>query len=262
MFCPQGITDIVHHMHPGDSAAEDSTASPSGSPLSDEDIILWLGQARYERYLRVAHTKELALALYSWNANVAALALTEVWHLEVAIRNIYHRLLSNEFGNWTTSESRLWRIRVGPRQRQEAQSEQNRKSLDSLAQARIGSRGNPDQIIAHTSLGFWCSLTDPHREPILWTGRLQFAYPPGTARGPVHRLAQSVLTFRNRLSHNEPVFSTSIYLADNIRQVRTLHALLLPATSNWTARQTNLTQLVEQCPIRGIIQWPTLLRRG
>ncbi|MDR0593744.1 MAG: hypothetical protein LBG60_10915 [Bifidobacteriaceae bacterium] len=61
---------------------------PAGVPLSPQATLLLLGRARFQRYLSaVGGDDQTALALYAWNAGVAAAALTEVWHLEVAMRN-------------------------------------------------------------------------------------------------------------------------------------------------------------------------------
>lgn len=45
---------------------------------------------------------------------------------------------------------------------------------------------------------------------------LHGAFPKGTARAWVHDLVTRVVKFRNRLAHNEPVFSTRTGLEDRL----------------------------------------------
>ncbi|MDR2382069.1 MAG: hypothetical protein LBE08_13055 [Bifidobacteriaceae bacterium] len=238
-------------------------ASYGATPRPTQDEVLrWLGSARFERYLSSAHGDErAALSLYAWNSAVAAAALTEVWHLEVALRNAYDRELSRLHPDWIRPGSDLWARRVGDARRRTAQQLANERTLDSLADAGSDLEPNADNVIARTSFGMWCNLIDPHREPILWAKALAQAYPPGTVRGPVYRLSLNALGFRNRLSHNEPVFGRTTALAERIRQVRVLHALVSPASADWAARRFDLAATVARCPVTGLVEWPMPLGR-
>jgi hypothetical protein len=176
MCYPQGVANRIL----GVEKSGNQPGHPAlGAPLVREDALRWLGRARFQRYLDAAgNDGRTAVALYAWNAAVAAMALTEVWHLEVALRNAYHRELSAEYPDWVRSGSALWLRRSGDQRRRDAQTDANDRTLDYLADAGGDTPISVDNVIARTSLGMWCNITDQHREPTLWTNMLSRADPP------------------------------------------------------------------------------------
>jgi len=239
--------------------------------LSPADMEQWLSQARYDRYLDVAGQDEsTAVSLYAWNTRAASAALTEVWHLEVAMRNAYDRALTARYGEWMSPSSSLWRRRTRDAKRQQVQEQENRKTIDALVKAGIDDESDYNRVIADTSFGMWCGLTDGAREPMLWTEALRLVYPHGVNRGSIHELAAVALRFRNRLSHNEPVFGKPHVFAQCLRCVRILHALILPASADWAAASHDIPSIVNACPVPGLIAWDheldnpphTLIRTG
>lgn len=218
----------------------------------------WLSRPRLQRYLDpTGQDLDLARRLYRWNTATSAAAMVELAHLEVAMRNAYVRRLSARFPDWLSPSSALWSRRIGNPARQADQQRANDATLDRLEEAERGLRHNrtPDRIVANTSLGLWCNLTDSHREPTIWTPILSTAYPPGTKRGPVHRMALNVNSFRNRVAHHEPLFSKTTALGDRVREVRILHALLDPFSADRTFSD-QLQRLVSNCPVPGLVRWP------
>ncbi len=58
------------------------------APLTSAQVQAWLGSPRFARYTGAAGGAEpVALRLYQWNAQMAAAALVDVGHFEVALRN-------------------------------------------------------------------------------------------------------------------------------------------------------------------------------
>jgi len=73
------------------------------APLTSAQVQAWLGSPRFARYTGVVGGDEpVALRLYQWNAQMAAAALVDVGHFEVALRNAYDGQLSarSRSGPW------------------------------------------------------------------------------------------------------------------------------------------------------------------
>ena len=225
--------------------------------------VKWLSRPRLQRYLDPAgQDLDLAMRLYQWNTATSAAAMVELAHLEVAMRNAYVRRISVRYPDWLSPTSKLWTRQIGNAKRRGAQGNANTKTLASLERARRGLKCGvtPDRIIANVTFGLWCSLTDQYREPTIWTPMLRHAYPPGTKRGKVHRMARNVNAFRNRVAHHEPLFSKTTAFSERIREVRVLHALLDSFSADRVFND-RLQRLVEACPVSGLVQWPTSLNR-
>lgn len=223
----------------------------------------WLSHQRLQRYLQpAANDLDLAMRLYQWNASTSAAAMVEVAHLEVAMRNAYTRRLSITYPDWLDQSSRLWTRRIGNSARQSDQRRANELTVTRLEQAKRGVRhvATPDRIIANTTFGLWCHLTDPHREPTLWTPIISGAYPAATKRGAVHRMAMNVMAFRNRIAHHEPLFTNTTAFSARVREVRLLHALLDSFSAD-RMYNDQLGNLVVGCPVPGLLQWPEPLSR-
>lgn len=81
---------------------------------------------------------------------------------------------------------------------------------------------------------------------------LHRAFPKGTGRARVHDLMARVVKFRNRLAHNEPVFSTRTGLADRLAEVRELFELIDPEAHAYVAEHSTLGAAISSCPIPGL----------
>lgn len=220
------------------------------STLTGNAARRWLGGPRLGRYLGPSSGDlTRAVNLYRWNSATAAAAAIDLGHLEVAIRNAYDRQLWGRFPDWLNSSSALWQVQAGDEARRSRQRQENDRTLDALDEARRGLRHlTSGHVIANTSFGLWCSMTDPHREPTLWTPMLRHAYPGGTTRGVAHELTAKCNGFRNRVAHNEPVFTRSTALAQRVREMRLLHALIDPESANWAFTYSQVVKMMDRCP--------------
>lgn len=202
------------------------------------------------------------MRLYQWNTETSAAAMVELSHLEVAMRNAYVRRLSAKYPDWLSPSSKLWSRRIGDSKRRSGQQKPNEITLSRLKDAERGLRHSktPDRIVANTSLGLWCNLTDSSRESTTWTPILRSVYPPGTQRGEVHRMALNINTFRKRVAHHEPLFSKTTALGERVREVRKLHALNDPFSAD-RLFSDRLQRLVARCLVPGLVQWPEPLNQ-
>lgn len=228
--------------------------------LSVDDAARWLGLPRLQRYRRAAgRGLDEALALYEWNSRVAAAALLDVGHFEVALRNAYDAELVAEFPDWASDRaSRLFRRSVGPAKDRVLQDELNRRSLARLDSARSGLGASPShgRVLAALDLGFWAQLTRRERTATLWTPYLSSVFPPAVTRGQIHELVDILRKFRNRLAHNEPVFSSRTGLNDRLRNLRTAFGYVHPDAEAWVRQRSAVLSLLADCPVPGLLAPP------
>lgn len=221
------------------------------------DLELWLSRPRLVKYARTAGGSLAdALKLYAWNSSVAAAAFSYTCHLEVALRNAYDRQLSARYADWAVdSQHALFDQVQGLGNARVKQAEMNRKSIAALRDARRGLGASPShgQAVAALSFGFWTKLTDPNRAALFWNPMLNHAFPSGTRRSDVHTLVSHVNGFRNRLAHNEPVFSTRTGLRSRLTDVRDLFDLVGPGAHSFVRHVSNVDTLIDSCPVPGLV---------
>lgn len=224
-------------------------------PLQDAE--LWLSSARLGVYLSHADGDlARALELYVWNSTLAAAALNDVCHLEVALRNAYDLQMTARFHDWAVDPATplFTRTQGVPAAvaKQEAMNAVSRRHLAD-ARSRLGSAGSHGQIVAALSFGFWAKLTEKDRTPTFWTPVLHRAFPTGTPRAGVHELVVKLNRFRNRLAHNEPVFSTRTGLRDRMADADTLFAMVNPAAAAFVRQRSAVPDIMSRCPKAGLV---------
>lgn len=135
------------------------------------------------------------------------------------------------------------------------QTELNQRSLQALAVARRGLGANPShgQVIAATTFGFWAKLTERDRAPLFWNPMLHRAFVANPTRAEVHDLVSRINRFRNRLAHNEPVFSSRMGLHDRLRDVDELFQLVAPPIAAFIQRASVVPTVVARCPVPGLV---------
>lgn len=240
-----------------------SAEQPVG--LRAEQVRAWLGGPRFGRYLAVAGgDPDLALGMYEWNSEMAAAALRDVGHFEVALRNAYDEKLSRSYPEWAADRaSGLFRLEAGPAKDRPVQRRLNRGSVEKLVLARAGLGVAPThgQVLAALDFGFWVQLTKRERTDTFWTPMLSHAYPSHVSRGRVHQLVDNVRKFRNRLAHNEPVFSNKTGLVRRLEDMETVFRFVRPAAARWVREHSAVPGLIAVCPVAGLMPsggsaWP------
>ena len=192
---------------------------------------------------------------YLWNSRVAAAGIVDVGHLEIALRNAYDRELSKRYPDWSIDpQLQLFSLEQGMENTRYQQRRHNRTSVARLADAKRGlsSSSTHAEVVAALTFGFWASLTVGERSSTLWNPMIHRSFPKGTKRARVHDLTVRVVKFRNRLAHNEPVFSTRTGLADRLAEVQELFSLVAPDTYAYVALHSMLVAELASCPIPGL----------
>lgn len=221
------------------------------------DAERWLSQPRLQVYLNHAGGDlPLALDLYLWNSTLAGAAMSDACHLEVALRNAYDAELSKLFPNWAVDRaSALFTRTQGVPRAVALQRRLNDGSVKSLDDVRrnMSIHASHGQILAGLSFGFWTKLTEKDRTPTFWTPMLHHVFPAGTARPDVHDLVVRINRFRNRLAHNEPVFSTRTGLRDRLGDVEALFTLVNPAAATFVKQHSSVAAIMARSPVAGLV---------
>lgn len=161
---------------------------------------------RFGRYLFACKGNEgAALALYESNLLISKSFYPLLSMFEVALRNRLNDALSNYFGNsaWLIDEKSKFMSHPSLAQKFIAKN-QVEAAEQKLLQKNVSIRS---QLITELSLAFWVRLFQADHFKLLKAEPLKsFQHiPKSTNRDTVHRLLKSVLDFRNRIYHNEPI---------------------------------------------------------
>lgn len=185
---------------------------------------------------------DLAVALYLWNAALGQSFHFPLQAVEVALRNVIHRALADEFGEeWCFAP--LCRQMLHPKQRE---------AIDKAAQRHLrkyGSVAATSNIVASVTFGFWTALLRREYDRSLWDAHAAAAFPhlseTETAQ-TVFATATTVQDLRNRIFHQEPLIGHNL-MADYSAIIRLL-GWICPRTKNWVKRNTSVPEIVRQRP--------------
>ncbi|WP_026413583.1 hypothetical protein [Actinomadura oligospora] len=141
---------------------------------------------------------DAAVRLYSWNVEISAAFYGPLHCLEIGLRNSLHNRLREHHArdDW-------WR--VAP-----LLPESRRKVEDAQRKARRARGGRrpvrPDDVVAELTFGFWVSLLSTTADRHFWVPALHAAFPSYRgSRRDLHHPLFTMLLFRNRVMHYEPV---------------------------------------------------------
>ncbi|MFD7161173.1 Abi family protein [Kribbella sp. NPDC059898] len=230
---------------------------PVQPALSHGEFESWLSQPRADRYLSHCNGDiAVAIELYFWNSRLAAAAFSDTCHLEVALRNAYDRQLSARYPDWAVDPaSDLFTRTQGIQAAVRKQAELNRRSQQALVDARRGLGSNPQhgKVVAAMTFGFWTKMTDHPRTALFWNPMLSRAFAGSPQRAAVHELVSRINKFRNRLAHNEPVFSTRTGLHDRLADAEALLNLISPATAAVVKANSPVPAIMASCPVSNLV---------
>lgn len=173
----------------------------------------WLSPPRWSTYSHLAGgDPATALACYEWNIDIGRALMHDVAHVEVALRNRYDAILTQELDSsthWVFEEETPLTAPL-LRRRDDEFVDLNALNRASLAQARRRSRKRtrhptPGQVVAELNFGFWRHMTDAAHEKTLWIPILHNAYPARSDRREIDRMIGLINMVRNRAAHHEPL---------------------------------------------------------
>jgi hypothetical protein len=218
---------------------------PSISP--DQAIKTALSAARigtYEAATQGNPNLPSALALYAWNAQVAAAMLAPLHLCEVVIRNAVADAIALVYGpQWVWSAGFLKSLPnpakgYNPRQ--------------DLLLARTG-KTTVGKVIPELKFVFWQTLFTQRFDQRLWVPNLATVLPHLSGskttpqlRGLIYTELEQLRRLRNRIAHHEPIFKRN--LVDDLQKAHDLIALRCPITASWMASNQQAASLISSKP--------------
>jgi hypothetical protein len=182
---------------------------------------------RLTRYLNAAGADfSKALELYELNVQLSAILYGMLQGLEVAVRNAEHQALTRSFGapDWydvppSPGFGMPAAGSMGPAWHEYAVLSPYWRDKVDEAKLKPGVGNNPGKVIAELTFGFWVDLVKSVNHRRLWVDRkLHAAFPNarGVQRSVIHDRLKAIQLLRNRISHHEPVITSSNRLYNGV----------------------------------------------
>lgn len=215
--------------------------------MSDYAIKQALSESRLGTFEAATKGKPIlpcALALYAWNAQVAAAMLAPLHLCEVVLRNAVSDALESVYGHrWPWSAGFVQSLpdpATGYNPRRD------------LVFAREG-RASPGKVIAELPFFFWQNLFTKRFELRLWSAHLFEVMPYLDKTQEVSMLRrllfdelEQVRKLRNRIAHHEPVFKRN--LEADFQRISWLIGLRSPETTVWMTQNQQVLSLLSRRP--------------
>jgi hypothetical protein len=286
-FANRGALSVgiyVHHNRPVSSDTQTPATPllvtrPYATPaVTSSSTTTWLSPGRLGTYLQVSGgDHDLAMDLYSWNCDLASACARDLGHLEVAVRNAYHRAVAQMYPDWLWSHQGPGNAPVSgfvfansshhvPTQKVNDLARLNKGAVSALFNARrkAGVGGNhtsnsgvPDgKILANLTFGFWAFLTEPLRANVLWNQALG-NIPGIPSRAWMHTRMLELNNFRNRVAHMEPLVGSSSGLVHNLMSIdEVLNVMVEPDVLDWISATSRVPEIFSEGLVRGVLTAP------
>lgn len=193
---------------------------------------------RFSTYqLWASQDDALAKRLYTFNVELSAALYGPLHMLEVALRNVADRRLTDTHGgDWMDDNKVLV-----------TDYQQNcvKKAREQLT--RDGKAATHGQMVAELNFGFWGSLLG-RRSNHLWGNCLRQIFQTQSLQR--HSVASQLADFRvlrNRVAHYEPILA--LPLAQRYADITTLTGWLSPSAANWIATTSKWSDVYPDVPI-------------
>jgi hypothetical protein len=185
---------------------------------------------------------DVAIKLYLWNAAVGQSFHFPLQTVEVALRNVCHDALCDQYGeNWCFNDA--CRAALGL------------KAVVELTKAETrynniyGRVPTTPQLLASLSLGFWVSLLRRNYVPLIWTRHSQEAFPnlsAGETMNDVSRVGTKIQDWRNRIFHQEPLIGQD--LSGNYSNILKMLGWICIDTREWTREHSCVPKVIRERP--------------
>ena len=184
------------------------------------------------------------MALYAWNAQVAAAMLAPLHLCEVVLRNAVSDAITAVYGaQWPWSEGFMQSL-PNPAQGYSARQD--------LSSARAG-KATTGKVIPELKFVFWQTLFTKRFDQRIWHPHLMNVMPHMDTSKSVPEWRELIFTeleqlrkLRNRIAHHEPIFMRD--LSDDLQKIGELIALRCPVTARWMDNHQQAADLIAAKP--------------
>ena len=187
---------------------------------------------------------ELAMQLYLWNASLGQSFHFPLQAVEVALRNVVHRALADEYGQEWAFESHCLGVL-------------HEKQISAITKAanrhrkKYGTEPATSNIVASVTFGFWTSMLRREYDREIWDNHTVTAFPHLPVKGTsntVFLCAGKVQDLRNRVFHQEPLIGHN--LLGDYGEIIKLLGWICPYTKNWVKKNSSVPQIIRQRPMQ------------
>jgi hypothetical protein len=212
----------------------------SADTPSPDQLDAWVTSARLSPFrAATGDDDDDAIALYVWNARIAGACIEVIHHVEVLVRNAFHRQLT---AGQPAAGLRSWLIDPDVLRAAEL-------SAVEAAVGRVRRLRKPvteDRVVASLPLSFWARLVGTAYSE-LWVSTLHRALPHGSgSRRDVAGQANRVAQLRNDIAHHKALLH--VPLAERHRDLLALAAAVDPAASTWIGGISQVDALLARSP--------------
>ncbi|WP_197522147.1 hypothetical protein [Nocardia sp. 852002-51244_SCH5132740] len=219
---------------------------PSANPRDESAICDMLSAPRAATYITaVGGDKAAAMALYGWNARVAAALMLPSHFAEIAVRNAASEAITANHGtNWPWAAGFERTLPSPPGRR----TFNPRRELVKVRDAEP----TTGKVIAELKFVFWQKLFTARHNVHLWDPHILGLFPNAsgmTARQLRQRIyddLEVIRQLRNRIAHHEPIFARN--LQDDLMRIIELINLRSPAAADWVLDMEDVSSILAERP--------------
>jgi hypothetical protein len=173
--------------------------------LRSDQASRWLTDARFAPYLCICGgDHERAVALYVWNAQISAVMMETLHHVEVLLRNAIDAQFTPVDGSARPRDTWLEDAKI----LNSSSRDRVRETIGRIS--REGKTPTRGRVVAGLSFGFWRALFDK-KYAGLWVSHLHHAFPGGSGdRAQIATVMSNLVPFRNRIAHHETIVARPI----------------------------------------------------
>lgn len=227
--------------------------------MSDRWVEAWLSAPRFQRYLKISSgDRERALALYEWNVETSQVLMHDIAHFEVALRNVYDAVISDNWPHkthWPLHPQSpvvmpIWRNTAGSQgiKRHTDVNIQTRNKVKTAIKRSGSHQASPGKVIAELSFGFWRHLTTKAMEKPMWVPYLHEAFPSGTDRADIDKDIKIVNDLRNRIAHHESLLTGALDPAEAHKSLMHCLELIAPQVHAYVAAKSKVETALKAKP--------------
>jgi len=222
-----------------------SPAYAATTPAALTAIRVALSDARMSTYDNPACSNpELALRLYSWNADIASALVLPLHVCEVVVRNAISDAITATYSQrWPWDPGFLGSLPT-PRNGYSA-----RGDLEKVAHVQPST----GKVIAEMKFVFWQQMFTRRHVDRIWGNQLFQVLPNLDRAKPIRnhvtevaRTLETIRQLRNRVAHHEPVFLRN--LPDELVSILGLIQSRCDLTADWVRRAESLTSTLQDRP--------------
>lgn len=218
---------------------------PPAKPTDAAAIQTVLSAPRASTYITAAGGDAAgAMALYGWNARIAAALMLPSHFAEISTRNAVDEALTAVYGPrwpWNQTLEQSLPSPKGPIYNPQRDLTQTRSREQTAG-----------KVVAELKFSFWQAMFTARHDVRIWDHQILSLFPNATQatakalRGQIRGDLEAIRKLRNRMAHHEPIFTRD--LADDLARMLNLVELRSTATAQWVRQMEEVSTILAERP--------------